>query len=258
MPRPRATASCQKSRACMCSPISRLNYRQRPASISNLRHPQCMHNKLALYSGHPEADRGTKLPRAIGNKCNTKITTKLPPNNSVQLNCIPPRARIMEAKRMHCKCPLLNFNSQSIRLAAPMKMPMQGGEIPLRRQQFNESITMIGFHWRLSSGKNVRHNEWHRAKTLGAVERRLRHRLRSQLRLCPRPRPSCISRQHGNAIYKPGQEPWLTGSLNPAESAGTESAGAGAGEVLEKYQASPSPSPWPSPSGSPSKMHCLA
>lgn len=88
---------------------------------------------------------------------------------------------------------------------------IQGSEDPSNSKdaaplQFNESITMIGFHWRLSSGKNVRHNEWHRAKTLGAVERRLR--------------PSCISRQHGNAIYKPGQESWLTGSLNPAESAG--------------------------------------
>lgn len=37
--------------------------------------------------------------------------------------------------------------------------------------------------------------------------------------------PSCISRQHGNAIYKrAGQEPepWLTGSLNPAENGTAE------------------------------------
>lgn len=81
---------------------------------------------------------------------------------------------------------------------------------------------MIGFHWRLSSGKNVRHNEWHWAKTLGAASPIDRCRLR----------PSCISRQHGNAIYKPGQEPCLTGSLNPAESAQNS----GCRKLPEKHQ----------------------
>jgi len=158
--------------------------------------------------------------------------------HSVQLNCNPTCVRELW---MRSELPFIKFQSNPInKLGYPPPWHPRCNSAPRTLLQFNESITMIGFHWRLSSGKNVRHNEWHRAKTLGAVERRLR--------------PSCISRQHGNAIYKPGQEPWLTGSLNPAESTGLPLLllqillQLKAGGEASASTASPSPLPSPSPS----------
>jgi len=145
--------------------ISRLNYR-RP-QVYQIYGTHCAYIMNVLPRGDTRRGKAiqsdaTRLDStrlnwtgACSNKCNSKITmTK--PNNIVQLNCIPKACELWKCRRiaMALQMPFITFKINK------QKADSQSGEdaqataktsSKKTKLHFNESITMIGFCWQLSS-----------------------------------------------------------------------------------------------------------